>query len=205
MRRASRWDGAAPLFATAMHGHIPLVDQLRDLVAFSRSSAGTWPARFEIVLGHATAPTKARDQVGPLADAGATWWDERQLQSSEDVHRLTPVLERIEQGPPALWSLKTGLLLIYSEPLNDPVGVPLRPGKLWAGVGVLPVEAYEQPHELAADRLGPENLRQFGEVDEPVGIPRRPIRVIAVDDPIHEMMGLAGLVKERCDLIVHAR
>jgi hypothetical protein len=33
---------------------------------------------------------------------GATWWDERQLQSSDDIDRLVPVLRRIEQGPPRL-------------------------------------------------------------------------------------------------------
>lgn len=57
---------------------------------------------FEIVLGGATDPRKACDQIGPLAEAGATWWDERQLQTSEDLHRLAPVLRRIEHGPPAL-------------------------------------------------------------------------------------------------------
>jgi hypothetical protein len=34
--------------------------------------------------------------------AGATWWDERQLQSSDQIDQLAPVLSRIEQGPPAL-------------------------------------------------------------------------------------------------------
>jgi hypothetical protein len=37
-----------------------------------------------------------------LLDAGAIWWDERQLQSSEEIDRLAPVLRRVEQGPPAL-------------------------------------------------------------------------------------------------------
>jgi hypothetical protein len=39
--------------------------------------------------------------IAPLAEAGATWWDERQLQTSEDLWRLTPVLRRTDQGPPA--------------------------------------------------------------------------------------------------------
>jgi hypothetical protein len=38
--------------------------------------------------------------LGPLVEAGATWWDERQLQSSDEIDRLAPVLHRIEQGPP---------------------------------------------------------------------------------------------------------
>jgi hypothetical protein len=62
-------------------------------------------APFEIVLGGATPggdAAKARDLIGPLAEAGATWWDERQIQTSEALDRLTPVLRRVEQGPPVL-------------------------------------------------------------------------------------------------------
>jgi alkanesulfonate monooxygenase SsuD/methylene tetrahydromethanopterin reductase-like flavin-dependent oxidoreductase (luciferase family) len=102
MRRAARWDGAAPLFASAKHGVIPPLDEVRDLVAYIAQQRRNEEGPFEIVLGGATDPTKARDQIGPLADAGATWWDERQLQTSEDLHRLAPVLRRIEQGPPRL-------------------------------------------------------------------------------------------------------
>ena len=102
MRRAARWDGAAPLFASAKHGVIPPLDEVRDLVAYVAEQRRNREGPFEIVLGGATDPAKARDQIGPLADAGATWWDERQLQTSEDVHRLAPVLRRIEQGPPVL-------------------------------------------------------------------------------------------------------
>ena len=60
--------------------------------------------RFEVVLGGASPAdrSKARDLIGPLADAGATWWDERQLQTNDDVQRLAPVLRRIRQGPPSL-------------------------------------------------------------------------------------------------------
>ena len=34
MRRAARWDGAVPMFMSAKHGHVPPVDEVRDLVAF---------------------------------------------------------------------------------------------------------------------------------------------------------------------------
>ena len=34
MRRAARWDGAVPLFATARHGHVPSTDEVRELVAY---------------------------------------------------------------------------------------------------------------------------------------------------------------------------
>lgn len=106
MRRAARWDGVVPLFTEARHGHIPPVDQVRDLVAYVRKQredrSGT---PFEIVLGAATPgddAARTRDLIGPLAEAGATWWDERQIQTDETLDRLTPVLRRIEQGPPVL-------------------------------------------------------------------------------------------------------
>jgi alkanesulfonate monooxygenase SsuD/methylene tetrahydromethanopterin reductase-like flavin-dependent oxidoreductase (luciferase family) len=105
MRRAARWDGAVPLFTTATHGQAPPVDQVRDLVAYVHQHRGGQQDRsFEIVLGGASPhdPAKARDLIAPLAEAGATWWDERQLQTSDDLHRLAPVLARINQGPPTL-------------------------------------------------------------------------------------------------------
>jgi alkanesulfonate monooxygenase SsuD/methylene tetrahydromethanopterin reductase-like flavin-dependent oxidoreductase (luciferase family) len=105
MRRAARWDGAVPLFETAKHGHAPPVDEVRDLVAYIRRQRdGRDGGPFEIVVGGASPgdPAKARDLIGPLADAGATWWDERQLQRGDDLDRLEPVLRRIDQGPPAL-------------------------------------------------------------------------------------------------------
>ncbi|GGV25705.1 luciferase-like protein [Streptomyces longisporoflavus] len=107
MRRAARFDGAVPLFTDARHGHVPPLDQVRDLVAYLRGqredrSPGT---PFEIVLGGATPGDDAaatKDLIGPLAEAGATWWDERQIQTDEGLDRLTPVLRRVEQGPPVL-------------------------------------------------------------------------------------------------------
>lgn len=104
MRRAARWDGAVPLFTDALHGQAAPVDQVRDLVAYVHKHREAPQARpFEIVIGGAspTDAAKARDMIGPLIDAGATWWDERQLQTDDDLHRLAPVLRRVEQGPPA--------------------------------------------------------------------------------------------------------
>jgi alkanesulfonate monooxygenase SsuD/methylene tetrahydromethanopterin reductase-like flavin-dependent oxidoreductase (luciferase family) len=105
MRRAARWDGAVPLFVDARHGQAPPVDQVRDLVAYlhRHRSADLNDRPFEIVLGGVSPgdPARARDLLGPLVDVGATWWDERQLQSSDQIDQLAPVLRRIEQGPPA--------------------------------------------------------------------------------------------------------
>jgi alkanesulfonate monooxygenase SsuD/methylene tetrahydromethanopterin reductase-like flavin-dependent oxidoreductase (luciferase family) len=101
MRRAARWDGVFPLFLSARHGNTPPVDELRDLVAYVRGHRdGDSGARFEVVVG-GTSPTDTaglRDLLGPLIEAGATWWDERR---PVDEDRLEPVLRRIEAGPPA--------------------------------------------------------------------------------------------------------
>jgi hypothetical protein len=106
MRRAARWDGAVPLFLDAKHGHVPPVDQVRDLVAYihQHRDDGLRDRPFEIVLGGVSPgdDDQCRDLLGQLVDAGATWWDERQLQSSGNIDRLAPVLSRIERGPPAL-------------------------------------------------------------------------------------------------------
>ncbi|MGW7072064.1 LLM class flavin-dependent oxidoreductase [Streptomyces sp. NPDC054855] len=106
MRRAARWDGAVPLFTDAKHGHVPPISQVHDLVAYLKQQredrSGT---PFDIVLGGASPggdAAKARDLIGPLADAGVTWWDERQLQTSDGLDRFEPVLRRVEQGPPVL-------------------------------------------------------------------------------------------------------
>ncbi|WP_328335273.1 MULTISPECIES: LLM class flavin-dependent oxidoreductase [unclassified Streptomyces] len=101
MRRAARWDGAVPLFASARHGQIPPVDEVRELVAYLRRLRAD-AAPFEIVLGGAspTDAARAHDVIGPLIEAGATWWDERRLQTGEGLDRFEPVMRRIEQGPP---------------------------------------------------------------------------------------------------------
>ena len=103
MRRAARWDGAIPLFVSATHGHAPPVDEVRDLVAYIRGHRDGHAGRpFEVVLGGAspTNPAEARDLLGPLIEAGATWWDERRP-IDDEINRLEPVLRRIEAGPPA--------------------------------------------------------------------------------------------------------
>jgi alkanesulfonate monooxygenase SsuD/methylene tetrahydromethanopterin reductase-like flavin-dependent oxidoreductase (luciferase family) len=103
MRRAAQWDGAVPLFESARHGHAPSVDEVRDLatyIAHQRDGGSDLP--FDIVVGGASDPSTATSLIEPLRDAGATWWDERRVQSTSDHYRLEPVLRRIEAGPPPL-------------------------------------------------------------------------------------------------------
>ncbi|EWM18478.1 LLM class flavin-dependent oxidoreductase [Kutzneria sp. 744] len=99
-RRAACWDGVVPLFETARHGQIPPVDQVRDVVAYVHEHRPDADGPFDVVLGGATDPATAADILAPLAEAGATWWDERQLQTGPDIDRLEPVLRRINAGPP---------------------------------------------------------------------------------------------------------
>src|SRR5262249_26049092 len=103
-RRAARWDGAVPLFASARHGWAPPADELRDLVGYLRAQRGDQRDRpFEVIVGGASPTDRARahDLLGPLADAGATWWDERRPMD-DAIDRLAPVLRRVEEGPPRL-------------------------------------------------------------------------------------------------------
>ncbi|MFJ5643928.1 LLM class flavin-dependent oxidoreductase [Streptomyces sp. NPDC093223] len=105
MRRAARWDGAVPLFETARHGHAPDPAEVRELVGYVREHRTAGADRpFEFVLGGVTPADAAgaRDVIGPLRDAGATWWDERQVQGGPDLHRLPPVLRRVQAGPPVV-------------------------------------------------------------------------------------------------------
>ncbi|MEV5574577.1 LLM class flavin-dependent oxidoreductase [Spirillospora sp. NPDC052269] len=108
MRRAARFDGAVPLFTSASHGDPPPAHEVRDLVAYVREQRAALPEAqgqrpFEIVVGGVSPadPDRASDLLGPLAEAGATWWDERQRMDGDGLDRLAPVLTRIEQGPPS--------------------------------------------------------------------------------------------------------
>jgi alkanesulfonate monooxygenase SsuD/methylene tetrahydromethanopterin reductase-like flavin-dependent oxidoreductase (luciferase family) len=103
MRRAAEWDGAVPLFASARHGQAPSSDELRELVDYIAMQRGDRAAEpYDVVVGGVSENSTAADLIGPLRDAGATWWDERQVQTNPDHYRAEPVLRRIEAGPPSV-------------------------------------------------------------------------------------------------------
>ncbi|RZU16133.1 alkanesulfonate monooxygenase SsuD/methylene tetrahydromethanopterin reductase-like flavin-dependent oxidoreductase (luciferase family) [Kribbella rubisoli] len=104
MRRAARWDGAVPLFTSANHGEAPPVDELRELVAFIEEQREDRSTPYDVIVGGISPADAARSRaiIEPLAEAGATWWDERQLIRGKEFYRLEPVMRRIEQGPPSL-------------------------------------------------------------------------------------------------------
>lgn len=103
MRRAARWDGAIPLLTGTEEGTVPPVGEVRDLVAFlgdQRAAAGLAGQPFDVVIG-GTTPMDGTggEQVAVLAEAGATWWDER-IPFGPDLDQMAPLLRRAEHGPP---------------------------------------------------------------------------------------------------------
>lgn len=103
-RRAARWDGSI-LNAGNAWGQPPDVAVVAEMHTFfraRRAEAGHDAAPFDLMVGGSTAGlgVKARDILGPLADAGATWWDERFPIDRLDKSNL--VRARIEEGPPRI-------------------------------------------------------------------------------------------------------
>jgi alkanesulfonate monooxygenase SsuD/methylene tetrahydromethanopterin reductase-like flavin-dependent oxidoreductase (luciferase family) len=105
MRRAARWDGALPVMAGMGVARPPDVSEVRELVTFlrrCRAENGLADRPFDIVIGgRSPGGAAGRDLVGPLADLGITWWDER-MPWGDDLEQAGPILRRIEQGPPAV-------------------------------------------------------------------------------------------------------
>jgi hypothetical protein len=84
----------------------PDVSEVRELVAFlrgCRAGNGLADRTFDIVIGGMSpaGPAAGRDLVGPLADLGITWWDER-MPWGDDLERTEPILRRIAHGPPRI-------------------------------------------------------------------------------------------------------
>src|SRR2546421_9492399 len=82
---------------------------------------------------------------------------------------------------------------------DDPLRVPLRPQLVKAGLRELLVERHQQPHQLAPDGAVAEDVGKLGEGDQPVRVPGRPVRIIAIDDPVDPVVRLPRLVKQRGD------
>src|SRR5215211_7483559 len=68
-----------------------------------RAENGLADKPFDIVIGGMSPAGRAagHDLVGPLADLGITWWDER-MPWDHDLERAEPIMRRIEQGPPRI-------------------------------------------------------------------------------------------------------
>jgi alkanesulfonate monooxygenase SsuD/methylene tetrahydromethanopterin reductase-like flavin-dependent oxidoreductase (luciferase family) len=102
MRRAAKWDGAVPLFKSARHGEAPSPEEVRELAGYIAQLRGDRAEDpFDIVVGGVSGPSTA-GRIADLQEAGATWWDERQVQSNPDHYRADAVLRRAEAGPPPI-------------------------------------------------------------------------------------------------------
>jgi len=103
-RRAARWDGSVLHAGTAWEQppDPAVIAQMRAFFQARRRESGRENQPFDLVAGGSTPgdPGKARDILGPLADAGATWWDERF--PFDQLARADAVRARIEQGPPRI-------------------------------------------------------------------------------------------------------
>jgi alkanesulfonate monooxygenase SsuD/methylene tetrahydromethanopterin reductase-like flavin-dependent oxidoreductase (luciferase family) len=104
MRRAARWDGAAPILPPADGGMPPQPDAVtvRQISAFlheCRAEAGLEAVPFDLAMSGISPadPGAAADLFGSLEEAGATWWEECNW---DDLESADPMLRRADQGPP---------------------------------------------------------------------------------------------------------
>lgn len=98
-RRAARWDAAVPLFPNYRTQTPPTPDEVRDLAAFIAETR-TREEPFELVAGGRSG-ARGAEVVGPLAEAGATWWDER-VPFDDTLDKADTYRRLIEQGPPRI-------------------------------------------------------------------------------------------------------
>jgi alkanesulfonate monooxygenase SsuD/methylene tetrahydromethanopterin reductase-like flavin-dependent oxidoreductase (luciferase family) len=102
-RRAARWDGAVLTTGSwDQPPHPGVIAEMRAYIHAHRGEAGREDEPFELVVGGSTPrnAASASDILGPLTDAGATWWDERF--PIDKLGKFDAVRTRIEQGPPRL-------------------------------------------------------------------------------------------------------
>lgn len=104
MRRAARWDGAAPILRSGDGGWPPppdaaTVGQISAFLRGCRAEAGLDGQPFDLVMSGVSpaSPAAAADLAGSLAQAGATWWAECNW---DDLESAEAMLRRADQGPP---------------------------------------------------------------------------------------------------------
>jgi alkanesulfonate monooxygenase SsuD/methylene tetrahydromethanopterin reductase-like flavin-dependent oxidoreductase (luciferase family) len=104
MRRAARWDGAAPIMRSAAGAWPPQPEAatIAEISAFlrdCRAAAGLEKDPFDLLVCAMSPadPSAAADLAGSLAQAGATWWAECKW---DDLESAAPILRLADQGPP---------------------------------------------------------------------------------------------------------
>ena len=95
LRRAARWDGVCPIRSNQQHLTPQLVRELLAVIHETRPT--TEP--FDVVLAGYTgdlSKDEAAEQLGQLAEAGVTWWQEGVLPNNT----LDDLRAQIQHGPP---------------------------------------------------------------------------------------------------------
>jgi alkanesulfonate monooxygenase SsuD/methylene tetrahydromethanopterin reductase-like flavin-dependent oxidoreductase (luciferase family) len=104
MRRVMRYDGLLPnVFDEQGKPRLLTPDDVRAMRDYANERHPD-PARFDIVIEGETPGDdgeKAADEVGPLAEAGMTWWLEASWAAKPTAEHLRKFRERVRQGPPA--------------------------------------------------------------------------------------------------------
>jgi alkanesulfonate monooxygenase SsuD/methylene tetrahydromethanopterin reductase-like flavin-dependent oxidoreductase (luciferase family) len=94
LRRATRFDGAMPIFANQHGSNVP-IEWFTEAASFVRQLA---PKDLDIVLEGATDGPRDAPLVAPYADAGMTWWIEALGWWRGDRQAA---MSRVTAGPPA--------------------------------------------------------------------------------------------------------
>lgn len=95
VRRAAKWDGLCPI---GMDDQPLTPEQVREMLAIvHQTRPATEP--FDVILAGFTGNLSADEaaaRLSPLAEAGATWWQEGLMPNDS----LDDLRDRIQQGPP---------------------------------------------------------------------------------------------------------
>jgi alkanesulfonate monooxygenase SsuD/methylene tetrahydromethanopterin reductase-like flavin-dependent oxidoreductase (luciferase family) len=103
MQRAIRYQGILPANVQSGKYEQMTPQDLRDMAAYAKANR-TSDAPLDVILEGETPgddPAAAKAIVGPLADAGATWWLEN-IWRLEEANGIEGLRKRILQGPPKL-------------------------------------------------------------------------------------------------------
>lgn len=73
------------------------VREVNAFVRDCRAEAGRAGEPFDLLISGASTPESAADVTGPIAEAGATWWQE--CGWGEHLEHVKPMLHRVEAGP----------------------------------------------------------------------------------------------------------
>jgi alkanesulfonate monooxygenase SsuD/methylene tetrahydromethanopterin reductase-like flavin-dependent oxidoreductase (luciferase family) len=101
MRRAARWDGAVPLLYADGPGSMPrpsaaLVREVSEFLAECREKESRTGEPFDLSVWGQSTRESAAGTIGPLAEAGATWWHECVWPDQSDD--IDMIVRRVESG-----------------------------------------------------------------------------------------------------------